>query len=168
LGIGTSMKRTGVNSTVAAIGRQELREGASHVVADESGDYIFFAIRDDEVVTSVRLHPVFNPARSWVDTWLRACRAGGLPFSISFPSLVQSLLCCKFVIEYHCHTLVVKGGHASHGLMRGRNGKWLRAGRRAVWKRWVGVICKFGARVCRECIRNGNVTRRRRNVDGKK
>ena len=143
MGVGSSMKGTGVDSTVATIGRQELREGTSHVVTDEGGDGIFFAIRDDKIVVSIGLHPIFDPAGSWVDTRLRACRAGSLPFGVSFLGLVQCLLSCKFVIEYDCHALVIERRCAGHRFIRERNGKWLGAGRRTVGIGWVDDVRKF-------------------------
>ena len=87
LSVGTSMKGARVDCTVATIGRQELGERTSHVVTNEGGDYVFFAIRDDKVVAGVSLSPILNPARSRVDAGLRTCGARGLPFGVSLLGL---------------------------------------------------------------------------------
>ena len=168
MAVGTSVKRAGVNGAVAAISRQELREGASHVVTNKGGDDIFFAIWDDKVMTGVGLSPILDPARSWVDAGLRTRGTRGLPFGVSFLCLDQGLLRCKFVIKYDRHASVVKGGCTDHGLMRGRNGKWFRAGRGAVGIRWVDDVCKFVAGVEGERVRNRNMTTGRRGVNRKK
>ena len=51
--------------------------------------------------------------------------------------------------------------------MRGRNGKWFRAGGRTIGIGRVDNVCEFVTRVGGECVRNGNVTARRGDVNGK-
>ena len=63
---------------------------------------------------------------------------------------------------------VVEGGSASHGFMRGRNGKWFRAGRGTIGIGRVNDVCEFVPRIERECVRDGDVTVRRGGVNRKK
>ena len=51
--------------------------------------------------------------------------------------------------------------------MRGRNGKWFRAGRGAVGIGRVSDVCKFVTGIRGECVGDRNVTRRRGDIDGK-
>ena len=75
-----SMEGTGVDRAVVAVSCKYFGEGHVKVVRDEWHDNIFFAIWDNEEVTSTCSIEVVLPSRARVDAWLRTSGTGGAFF----------------------------------------------------------------------------------------